>query len=115
MWEGSFKAVRNAEERVRSAGKRGLPETAYATCGRKRDLTDVQGRAVVTFVKKWRAKRFCTCLYIAQELKLDVTPRTVANVFNRHGYHWRRRTTLRFYSWRLLLAGRYECKRQFSR
>ena len=85
----SFKAVRNAVARVRSAGKRGLPKTAYANCGRKRALTDVKESAVVAFVKKWRAKRFCTCQYIAQELKLDVTPRTVANVLNRHGYYWR--------------------------
>ena len=85
----SFKPVRNAVARVRSAGKRGLPKTAYANCGRKRALTDVTERAVVAFVRKWRAKRFCTCQYIAQELTLDVTPRTVANVFNRHGYYWR--------------------------
>ena len=50
----SFKAVRHAVERVRSSGKRGLPETAYANC----------------------SKRFCTCQYIAQEIKLDVTPQT---------------------------------------
>ena len=86
----SFKAVRNAVERVRRAGKRGLPQTAYGNCGRQRALTDAQERAVVAFVKKWRAKRFCTCQYITKELKLDVTAQTVANVLNRHGYYWRR-------------------------
>ena len=86
----SFKAIRNGVERVRRAGKRGLPQTAYGNCGRKKALTDVEERAIVAFVKQWRAKRFCTCQYIAQELRLPVTARTVGNVLNRHGYFWRR-------------------------
>ena len=86
----SFKAIRNGVERARRAGKRGLPQTAYGNCGRKKALTDVEERAIVAFVKQWRAKRFCTCQYIAQELRLPVTARTVGNVMNRHGYFWRR-------------------------
>ena len=43
----SFKAVRNAVDRVRRAGKRGLPQTAYANCGRQRALIDAQERAVL--------------------------------------------------------------------
>ena len=85
----SFKALRNGVERIRQAGNRGVPQTAYANCGRKRALADVQEHPIVAFVKRWRAKRFCTCEYIAKEFKLDVTPRTVANVLNRHGYYWR--------------------------
>ena len=86
----SFNAIRHGVERVRRAGKRGLPQTAYGNCGRKKALTDVEERAIVAFVKQWRAKRFCTCQYIAQELRLPVTARTVGNVLNRHGYFWRR-------------------------
>ena len=86
----SLKAIRNGVERVRQAGNKGHPTTAYSNCGRQRALTDVEERAIAAFVKQWRAKRFCTCKYIAQELKLDVTPRTVGNVLNRHGYYWRR-------------------------
>ena len=41
----SFKAIRNGVERVRRAGKRGLPKTAYGNCGRKKALTDVEERA----------------------------------------------------------------------
>ena len=86
----SFKAVRNAVDRIRRAGKDGLPKTAYSNCGRQRALADADERAIVAFVRQWRAKRFCTCQYIAQVLKLDVTARTVGNVLNRHGYFWRR-------------------------
>ena len=84
----SFKAIRNGVERVRQAGKRGLPTTAYSNCGRQRALSDDEERSIVAFVKQWRVKSFCTCKYIAQELKLDVTPRTVGNALNRHGYYW---------------------------
>ena len=35
-------------------------------------LTEQQTKQVVEFVKQWRHKRFCTCKYIKQELKLEV-------------------------------------------
>ena len=39
-------------------------------------------------MKEWRHKRFCTCLYIAQALKLKVDRKTIANVLVRHGFRW---------------------------
>ena len=42
----------------------------------------------MNFVKMWRNKRFCTCRYIKQELKLEAKPRTIARALNRNGYHW---------------------------
>ena len=36
----SFKAVRNGVDRMRRAGKTGVPRPAYGNCGRKRALTD---------------------------------------------------------------------------
>ena len=44
----SFKAVRSAVERVRRARQRGLPQTAYANCGRQRALTVGQVRSVTS-------------------------------------------------------------------
>lgn len=40
-------------------------------------------------MKKWRKKRFCTCLYIIQELRLDVGVDTVRRTLNRRGLFWR--------------------------
>ena len=51
-------------------------------------ITPRQEKEVVNFVKMWRNKRFCTCRYIKQELKLEATPRTIARALNRNGYHW---------------------------
>ena len=83
-------AVKIAVARVGLAARTGgIMKTNYTNCGRKKELTKEQEKQVVAFVKKWRSKRFCTCRYIVQELKLKVDRRTVNNVLNRHGYHWR--------------------------
>ena len=89
-------AVKNAVARVMSAGTKKFPTTKYENCGRrygpdggKYKLTKEQTQKLVDFVKKWRAKRFCTCRYMKRELKLDCTIRTIARALNRHGYHWR--------------------------
>eukprot|EP00973_Karenia_brevis_P074323 10326167-Karenia_brevis.AAC.1 len=66
-----------------------LVHLRYHNCGRKPALTEAQEKAVVVFVKQWRHKRFCTCAYIKNFLKLKVTKRTVANVLARHGFRWR--------------------------
>ena len=67
----------------------GYPSSNYANCGRRKLLTEEQERRIVSFVKAWRNKRFCTCSYIRSALKLKVTKRAVSNVLNRHGYFWR--------------------------
>ena len=85
-----LKAVRNGVLRARGSEDGCLPETRYANCGRHRALTPEEERGIVAFVKQWRTKRFCTCNYIVREMKLHVTPRTVANVLNRSGYFWKR-------------------------
>ena len=66
-----------------------VPKTKYANCGRKAALTDKEKQDIIAFVKKWRAKYFCTCHYIRNELGLAVTPRTVNNVLNDAGFYWR--------------------------
>ena len=86
----NLSVIFNAVLRVRKMGNSDLlPTSNYKNCGRKKSLTRAQERAVVGFVRKWRSKRFCTCRYIAQELALAVTPRTIGNVLNRKGYYWR--------------------------
>lgn len=89
-------AVKNAVHRVSNAGPKGVLTTNYANSGRrygpdggKYMLTEQQTKQVVEFVKQWRHKRFCTCKYIKQELKLEVAPRTIARALNRNKYHWR--------------------------
>ena len=67
----------------------------YANCGRKQLLTPEQQEAVVAFMKRWRKKRFCTCQYIAQALKLKVDRKTIANVLVRHGFRWKRLPQIR--------------------
>ena len=67
----------------------GIADLAYQNCGRKPVLTPAQKVAVVTFVKKWRSKRFCTAAYITRELRLTCSKRTVHRVLNEAGYHWR--------------------------
>ena len=91
----SDKPVRNAVTRVSTAGATGVAMTKYHNCGRRYGedggkylITPRQEKEVVNFVKMWRNKRFCTCRYIKQELKLEATPRTIARALNRHGYHW---------------------------
>ena len=66
-----------------------LPETKYKNCGRKKSLTEDQEAEIVTFVKKWRHKVFCTCHHIRNELRLSVTPRTINRVLNFAGYYWK--------------------------
>lgn len=91
----SDKPVRNAVTRVSTAGATGVAMTKYHNCGRRYGedggkylITPRQEKEVVNFVKMWRNKRFCTCRYIKQELKLEATPRTIARALNRNGYHW---------------------------
>ena len=87
-----WRAVRQVED-VRGTGQ--LPQTKYKNCGRSQSLTAVEQKAIVAFMKKWRMKRFCTCKYIAQALKLKVDRKTIANVLVRHGYHWRQLPKIR--------------------
>ena len=61
-------AVKNAVHRVSNAGPKGVLTTNYANSGRrygpdggKYKLTDKERKDVVSFVKAWRNKRFCTC------------------------------------------------------
>ena len=61
----------------------------YKNCDRKRVLTAEDEASVIDFVKKWRGKRFCTCRYIAQSLKLRVGRKTISRVLDRHVYLWR--------------------------
>ena len=75
-------AVRNAVHRMDDAGARGIASTKYKNCGRRYGedggkylLTPRQNKELVKFVQQWRHKRFCTCKYIRQELKLEATPR----------------------------------------
>ena len=70
------KAVRDAVARVRKAGKRQVPKGRYANCGRcwgsdgeKYKLLPAQQKAVATFVRKWRHKRFCTCDFIIRQMQ----------------------------------------------
>ena len=70
-------------------GTNAIPTYNYKNCGRKQMLTNEQQQDIVKFVKMWRHKRFCTCRYIVLQLKLDCTPKTIANVLRRHGYRWR--------------------------
>ena len=93
---GSDHAVRNAVARVSASGPQGVAVTRYANSGRRYGadggkylLTEKQRALVVDFVKKWRHKRFCTCPYVKRELMLEATPRTIARVLNRAGFHWR--------------------------
>ena len=82
-------AVEDAVRRMKACGKRSVPQTKYNNCGRPCKLQSDQEKRIVSFVKKWRNKRFCTCRYIRQELKLTVGVRTIRRVLNKHGAHWR--------------------------
>ena len=84
----SQRAVENAVHSVTSR-KQGIPQMNYANCGRTSILTQEQQRHIVAFVKKWRAKRFCTSRYILSELKLKCSMRTVQRVLNNAGFFWR--------------------------
>jgi len=80
-------------EAVRGTGQ--LPQNNYKNCGRSHSLTADEQKKVVAFMRQWRGKRFCTCQYIAQALKLKVNRKTIANVLVRHGYHWRQLPKIR--------------------
>ena len=84
-------AVRRIDEQQHTASFRstGVARLAYSNCGRRPMLTDRQKSAVVSFVKRWRNKRFCTAAYIISELRLPCSKRTVHRVLNEAGYHWR--------------------------
>ena len=92
----SENCLRLAVQRLGKKGKSAQPKNNYANCGRrygndggKFKLTPKLEQAVVSFVKQWRHKRFCTCPHIRRELKLDVSDTTVARCLNRHGFFWR--------------------------
>ena len=83
-------ALRNAVQRVSEQSSANLPgQTSYANCGRKPKLTEEQVQAAVDFVTTWRHKRFCTCRYIIQELKLPVQKNTLARILNANGFFWK--------------------------
>ena len=84
-------ALRNAIKRVAAQMEDDVPgQTSYANCGRKAALTEEQVKAAVALVLKWRHKRFCTCGYIIQELKLPVSKRTLQRALNVEGFFWKR-------------------------
>lgn len=85
----SVKCVRLAVARVHAQRKALIPVLGYHNCGRHKDLTAQQEKDIVSFVKKWRHKRFCTCPYIKQHLRLKVSARTVQRTLKRHGFRWR--------------------------
>ena len=82
----SAHTVDNAVKRMRTSGKAKIPTTNYSKCGRKSLLTEEQRRGSVAFVKRWRNKRFCTCAYIRQELKLKASRFTILCVQNDTGF-----------------------------
>ena len=57
-------ALWSAIKRVREPTQpHGYPTSKYSSCGRHKILSDKQTRAIVSFVRMWRHKRFCThCL-----------------------------------------------------
>ena len=85
-------AMRNAVARVQASSTRNgfSPKLKYGNCGKKPMLSDAEQQAIVDFVKKWRAKRFCTARYIIRELKLLCSKRTVHRFLNHAGFHWQR-------------------------
>ena len=84
-------ALENAVDRVETQQGEDLPgRTGYANCGTKAKLTEEQIQQAVEFVKKWRHKRFCTCRYIINELKLPVKKRRLATILNEHGFFWKK-------------------------
>ena len=46
--------VKNAVQRVTTAGKKGVAKTNYKNCGRKKALTPEESKQVVDFVTTWR-------------------------------------------------------------
>jgi hypothetical protein len=91
------KAVRDAVERLRKArGKGHVGKSRYKNCGRrwgkdgeKYKLSKEQANKLAVFVRKWRHKRFCTCVYMVREMKLKCSARTVARALKRKGFFWK--------------------------
>ena len=84
-------ALRNAVDRVAAQQHDDVPgQTAYANCGRKPTITPEQIQEAVRFVRAWRHKRFCTCRYIINELRLPIKRRQLAKILNDHGFFWKR-------------------------
>ena len=81
--------VKNAVQRAKASGRKGVAMTNYKNCGRKRKLSLQEEKNVVEYVRKWRRKLFCTCQHIKKELKLDVGRLTILRILGRHDYHWR--------------------------
>ena len=55
-------ALWSAMKRVReSTQPHGYPTSKHSSCGRHKVLSDKPMRVIVSFVKTWRHKRFCTC------------------------------------------------------
>ena len=87
----TLKTLWAAIDKVDRAGQaQPVPRSKYENCGRTKLLSDDDVAQVVTFVKKWRHKRFCTCQYIKRELKLSASPRTINRALNAAGYFWRK-------------------------
>ena len=83
-------ALRNAVARVDAQRGEDVPgQSQYHRCGRKAALGEDHIKEAVKFVRAWRHKRFCTCRYIIQELKLPCSSRTLARVLNANGYFWK--------------------------
>ena len=60
----AMQAVRGAVARIDKQPKAVFAKTRYANCGRHRSLSESDEARVVSFVKKFRNKHFCTCRYI---------------------------------------------------
>ena len=83
-------ALRNAVARVDAQRGEDVPgQSQYHRCGRKAALGEDHIKEAVKFVRAWRHKRFCTCRYIIQELKLPCSSRTLARILNANGYFWK--------------------------
>ena len=81
--------VKNAVQRVKASGKKGVAMTNYKNCGRKRKLTPAEEKKFVQYVQTWRRKLFCICDHIKKELKLDVGRLVILRTLGRHHFHWR--------------------------
>ena len=67
----------------------GIAKLNYGNCGRLPLLSESDKKRIVEFVKRWRAKRFCTSPYIRSELKLKCGVRTIQRALNEAGFFWR--------------------------
>ena len=87
----STKKARTEEavQQVKALEDKAVPQGNCKNRGRKRMLTVEDEVAFVEFVKKSRGKRFCTCKYTAQALKLKAGRDTTSRALNQHGLFWR--------------------------